>query len=71
MKKHLKVLLLILSVTFLQNTSLYSNEQTVEPGISYDEIYDPIEPINRAVLKSLKIVKFSKINFLFLLNVKF
>ena len=50
MKKHLKVLLLILSVTFLQNTSLYSNEQTVEPGISYDEIYDPIEPINRAVL---------------------
>ena len=38
MKKHLKVLLLILSVTFLQNTSLYSNEQIVEPGISYDEI---------------------------------
>ena len=50
MKKYLKVILLIISVTFLQISSLYSNEQIVETGISYDEIYDPIEPINRVVL---------------------
>ena len=50
MKKNLKVILILISVIFLQVTSLYSNEQTVESGISYDEIYDPIEPINRAVL---------------------
>ena len=50
MKKHLKVLLLLIFVSFFQITSLHSNEQTVEPGISYDEIYDPIEPINRVVL---------------------
>ena len=50
MKKNLKVILILISVIFFQVTSLYSNEQTVESGISYDEIYDPIEPINRAVL---------------------
>ncbi len=50
MKKHLKVILLIISVTFLQTTHSYANEIATESGISYDEIYDPIEPINRAVL---------------------
>jgi phospholipid-binding lipoprotein MlaA len=50
MKRNLKVILILISVTFLQTTSLSSNEQIVESGISYDEIYDPIEPINRAVL---------------------
>ena len=50
MKKHLKVILLIISVTFLQVTNLYSNEDTSVSSISYDEIYDPIEPINRVVL---------------------
>ena len=50
MKKHLKVILLIISVTFLQITTSYSNEDVPVSGISYDEIYDPLEPINRAVL---------------------
>jgi phospholipid-binding lipoprotein MlaA len=50
MIKHLKVILLIISVTFFQTTPLYANEEVSVSGISYDEIYDPIEPINRAVL---------------------
>ena len=50
MKKHLKVILLIIFVTFLQTTPSYTDENISETGISYDEIYDPIEPINRAVL---------------------
>ena len=50
MIKHLKVILLIISVTFLQTTTIYANEDVSVSGISYDEIYDPIEPINRAVL---------------------
>jgi phospholipid-binding lipoprotein MlaA len=50
MKKHLKVILLIISVTFLQIPLSYSNEEDSVSGISYDEIYDPIEPINRAIL---------------------
>ena len=50
MKKHLKVILLIISVTFFQTTPSYANEEVLVSGISYDEIYDPIEPINRAVL---------------------
>ncbi len=50
MKKHLKLILLIVSVTFLQTTTIYANEDVSVSKISYDEIYDPIEPINRAVL---------------------
>ncbi len=50
MKRNLKVILILISVSFLKITSLYSNEQIVESGVSYDEIYDPIEPINRLVL---------------------
>ena len=50
MKKHLKVILLIISVTFLQIPLSHSNEEESVSRISYDEIYDPIEPINRAVL---------------------
>ena len=50
MKKHLKVILLIISISFLQISSSYSNEDASLSSISYDEIYDPIEPINRAVL---------------------
>ena len=50
MKKYLKVILLIISVTFFQTTPSFSNEELSVSGISYDEIYDPIEPINRAVL---------------------
>ncbi len=50
MKKHLKVILFIISLNFIWITNSYSNEIVYETGISYDEIYDPIEPINRAVL---------------------
>ncbi len=50
MKRNLKVILILIFVSFLKITSLYSNEQIVESGVSYDEIYDPIEPINRLVL---------------------
>lgn len=50
MKRHLKAILLLISVTILQSTNLYANEEVSKSVISYDEIYDPIEPINRAVL---------------------
>ena len=50
MKKHLKVILLLISVTLLQTTPSFTNEDIPGSSISYDEIYDPIEPINRAVL---------------------
>ncbi len=50
MKKYFKVILLIIFVTFKQISPSYSNEDVSASGISYDEIYDPIEPINRAVL---------------------
>jgi len=50
MKKNLKVILYIITVTFLNLNPLYSNEEKPISDISYDEIYDPIEPINRAVL---------------------
>ena len=50
MNKYLKVILLIISLSFLQISSSYSNEEEFVSGISYDEIYDPLEPINRAVL---------------------
>ena len=46
----MKVILLIISVSFFEISSTYSSEDVVVSGISYDEIYDPIEPINRAVL---------------------
>ena len=50
MNKYLKVLLLIISFSFLQISTSYSNEELTVSSISYDEIYDPLEPINRAVL---------------------
>ena len=50
MKKYLKVVLLIISFNFIQILTLYADENVSVSGISYDEIYDPIEPINRAVL---------------------
>ncbi|GIR16947.1 MAG: hypothetical protein CM15mP30_4860 [Pelagibacteraceae bacterium] len=46
----MKVILLIIFISLFQTTPSYSNEGVSESGISYDEIYDPIEPINRAVL---------------------
>ena len=50
MKKYLKAVLLIISLHFLQILTLHANEDVSVTGISYDKIYDPIEPINRAIL---------------------
>ena len=50
MKKYLKAVLLIISLHFLQILTLHANEDVSVTGISYDKIYDPLEPINRAVL---------------------
>ena len=50
MNKYLKVILLIISFSFLQIGSTYSDDEVSKSSISYDEIYDPLEPINRAVL---------------------
>tara|TARA_Y100000768_G_scaffold384842_1_gene369699 strand:- start:1326 stop:2066 length:741 start_codon:yes stop_codon:yes gene_type:complete len=41
----LKILLLVSFVSFS-----YSEEHIIENTVNYDEIYDPLEPINRAVL---------------------
>ena len=46
----MKAVLLIISLHFLQILTLHANEDVSVSGISYDKIYDPIEPINRAVL---------------------
>ena len=50
MKKYLKAVLLIISLHYLQILTLHANEDVSVSGVSYDKIYDPIEPINRAVL---------------------
>ena len=50
MKNLLKVILLFISLLFTQISPSFSNEDLSKSSISYDEIYDPIEPINRAVL---------------------
>ena len=50
MKNLLKVILLFISLLFIQIQPSFSNEDLSKSSISYDEIYDPIEPINRAVL---------------------
>ena len=50
MKNLLKVILLFISLLFIQISPSFSNEDLSKSSISYDEIYDPIEPINRAVL---------------------
>ena len=50
MNKYLKVILLIISISLIQTSLSYSNEEVSVSSISYDEIYDPLEPINRAVL---------------------
>ena len=53
MNKYLKVIVLYL-VIFLGLINISSAEENeVKPSVQYDEIYDPIEPINRAILLSL------------------
>ena len=41
----LQILLFVSSIFFAN-----SNEMPIESNVSYDEIYDPLEPINRAIL---------------------
>jgi phospholipid-binding lipoprotein MlaA len=41
----LQILLFVSFINFVN-----SNESALEPSISYDEIYDPLEPMNRAIL---------------------
>ena len=50
MNRHLKVILLILCATFFHLTPSYSADETSLSNVSYDEIYDPLEPLNRAIL---------------------
>ena len=51
MKKHLKVILLLIFVTFLQTIYTYAYEDASVSGISYDEIYDPIKAIEDKISK--------------------
>jgi phospholipid-binding lipoprotein MlaA len=46
----LKAIVLNLLIFFSFNNLSFANEDDVEPSIRYDEIYDPLEPINRAIL---------------------
>ena len=50
MNKYLKVIVLNLAIFFALTNISYANENEVQPSVQYDEIYDPIEPINRAIL---------------------
>ena len=50
MNKYLKVIVLFLSVFFGSHSTILANEKEIEPSVQYEEIYDPLEPINRAVL---------------------
>jgi len=48
MKKLFKIKLLILLISF--SSQVLAKEENFETSVRYDQIYDPIEPINRAVL---------------------
>ena len=50
MNKYLKVIVLSLVVFFGHINLSSANENEIKPSVQYDEIYDPIEPINRAIL---------------------
>ena len=48
MKKLFKIKLLILLIFF--SSQVLAKEENFETSVRYDQIYDPIEPINRAIL---------------------
>ena len=50
MKNLFKVLLLQILLFISYVCFAHSNETPIESSVSYDEIYDPLEPINRAIL---------------------
>ena len=50
MNKYLKVIVLNFVIFFGFINLSSADENAVQPSVQYDEIYDPIEPINRAIL---------------------
>ncbi len=50
MKKLFKVILLQIVIFTSSATYIVANENEVTPTINYDEIYDPLEPMNRVIL---------------------
>ena len=50
MKKLFKVILLQILLFFSSTTFVYSDDIAVETTVNYDEIYDPLERVNRIVL---------------------
>jgi len=51
MREFLKVFVFVVFFTFSSFYILNANEDSKSPTVEYTEIYDPIEPVNRAVLK--------------------
>ena len=51
MNKYLKVIVFNLLIFFGLINFSSADENEVNPSIQYDEIYDPIEPVNRAMLE--------------------
>ena len=51
MKRYLKVLVLILGLAIANQGLLFANTENSTSKVEYSEIYDPLEPVNRAVLK--------------------
>ena len=51
MREFLKVFVFVVFFTFSSFYILNANEDSKLPTVEYTEIYDPIEPVNRAVLK--------------------
>ena len=51
MKEYLKALVFVIFFNISTFYVLNANEEIKSPTIEYTEIYDPIEPLNRAVLK--------------------
>ena len=50
MRKLFKVILLQIFIFVPTVQFAYSDDKAIEPNVSYDEIYDPLEPVNRAIL---------------------
>ena len=51
MRQFLKAFVFVVFFTFSSFYILNANEDSKSPTVEYTEIYDPIEPVNRAVLK--------------------
>ena len=51
MKEYLKVFVFVIFFSFSLFSISIANEESISATVEYSEIYDPIEPVNRAVLK--------------------